>query len=128
MLCFGIHLGQKCVHRSDWGRALGLVRCEIKQDNWTKEDKDPEELSYASDLNHLSCTVLIEGDACTLTPLGVYCCFTSALDKQTSLCVFSHMYCDSNSNFYTCICSLCLLETFLLSMRIKNQGNSAFSL
>ena len=38
---------------------------EIKQDNWPKENKDPE-LSYVSDLNHLSGTFLIWGNACTL--------------------------------------------------------------
>ena len=55
---------------------------EIKQDNWPKENKDPEELSYTSDLNPLSGALLIQGDALTLTPpLGVYCCFASALDK-----------------------------------------------
>ena len=56
-----------------------------------KEDKDPEELSYISDLNHLSGVLLIQGNSHTLAPLGVYYCFAS-VDKQTnSLCALSHV-------------------------------------
>ena len=55
---------------------------KTKQDNWPKEDKNPEELSYICGLNLLSGALLIQGDAPTLTsPLGVYYCFTFALDK-----------------------------------------------
>ena len=50
---------------------------KIKQANWPKEDKDLEELPYISDLNQLSGVLLIQGDAHTLTPLGVYYCFAS---------------------------------------------------
>ena len=66
---------------------------EIKQGNWPKENKDPEELSHISDLNHLSGVLLIEGDTWAHTPpLGVYYCFASALDKQTaSLCALPHV-------------------------------------
>jgi len=54
----------------------------IEQDTWPKEDKDPEELFHISNLNQLSGVIHIQGDACTLTSsLGVYCCFTSPLDK-----------------------------------------------
>ena len=60
---------------------------ETKQDNWSKESKDPEELSYVSDLNHLSGTLLTEDPLTWAPPLGVYYHFASALDKQTtSLC------------------------------------------
>ena len=80
-LCFGIHLGQKCACRSEEPPRSGQV-WKIKQVNWPKEDKDPEELSYTSNLSHLSGTLLIQGDTCTLSsPLGAYYCFTSALDK-----------------------------------------------
>ena len=42
---------------------------KIKQDNWPKENKDPEELSCISDLNHLSDALLIQEDAHAHTPL-----------------------------------------------------------
>ena len=46
---------------------------EIKQKNWPKENKDLEELSYISDLNHLSGWLLTLEDTHTPTPpLGVY--------------------------------------------------------
>ena len=58
-----------------------------------KEDKDPEELSYISDLNHLSGGLLTQVDTRTYTPpLHVCCCFVSTLDKQTtSLCALLHV-------------------------------------
>ena len=63
---------------------LGQV-WKIKQENGPKENKDPEELSYISDLNHLSGMLLIQGDTHALTPpLSVYYCFASALDKQAN--------------------------------------------
>ena len=56
---------------------------KIKQVNWSKEDKDPEEMPHIIGLSHLYGVLLIEGDTRTLTPpLGVYYCFTSALDKD----------------------------------------------
>ena len=55
---------------------------EIKQDIWPKENKDPEELPYISDLNHLSGVILVQENACTHTsPSGVYYCFASSLNK-----------------------------------------------
>ena len=54
---------------------------KVKQDSGRKEDKDPEELPHKSDLSHLSGMLLIEEDTCTLTALGVYYSFASALDK-----------------------------------------------
>ena len=54
---------------------------KTKQDNWPKEDKDLEELSHISDLNHLSGTLLIQGDTHTHASLSLYYCFTSASDK-----------------------------------------------
>ena len=54
------------------GPESGQVQ-EIKQDNWPKESKDPEELSFIRDLNHLSVLLLIQEDAPTCTPfLGAY--------------------------------------------------------
>ena len=66
---------------------------EIKQDNWPKEDKVPEELSYVSDLNQLSGPLLIQGDTRTLPlPLGVCDGFASALDKETNyFCALPHV-------------------------------------
>ena len=69
-----------------------------------------------SNLNHLSGTLLIQGDTRTLT-LSVRDCVTSA-SKRLILWgpVLSHMlYCVSNYTLSTCFYSLCLLETFLLS-------------
>lgn len=54
----------------------------MKQDNWPKEGKGLEELSYVSNLNHLSGALFIEGDAHTFPPLGMYYCFASTLDKE----------------------------------------------
>ena len=74
-------LAKICARRPGEGPRSGQV-WNIKQVNWPKEEKDPEEWSYISNLNHLSGMLLIQGDTHTLTsPLGVYYGFVSALDK-----------------------------------------------
>ena len=66
---------------------------------------------------------LIKGDACTITsPLGMYYCFTSALDKYTHTLYFCAL--PYNNKCYTVFT---FLETLLLSRGGKNWGNSAFS-
>ena len=81
---FSIHLGQKMGMQIREGAGFGQVR-KIKQDNWPKENKDLEELPHLSGLNHLSGTLLIQEEAGTCTPpLGVYYCYASALNKQTT--------------------------------------------
>ena len=76
MLCFGLHLGQKCPCRSGEGPGSGRVS-KIKQDNWVKEDKDLEKVPYVSELNHLSGMFPTEGDALTFTSLCACYCFAS---------------------------------------------------
>ena len=50
------------------------------------------ELSYISDLNHLSGTILIQEDAHTCPPLLGYFCLASVLNKYTtSLCALPHV-------------------------------------
>ena len=55
----GIHFGQKIRMHIGEGPGSGRV-WEIKQDNWPKKNKGPEELSYVSDSNHLSGKLLIQ--------------------------------------------------------------------
>ena len=82
------------------GLASGQV-WKIKQDNWPKEDKDPEELPHISGLRPRSGALLIQGDA--RTTFGVCYCFTSAVDKETISCVLSHvLYCVSSYKLYAC--------------------------
>ena len=47
MLCFGIHLGQNMCTQMGEDPGSGQ-QWKIKQDNWSKKDKDLEELFYAS--------------------------------------------------------------------------------
>ena len=55
---------------------------KIKQNSWPKGNKDPEELSYINDLNHLSGVLFVEEDAHTHIPLlGVYYFFAHSLDR-----------------------------------------------
>lgn len=49
-LCTGIHLGKMCTHA---GRDVGGPGMPKKRDNWSEENKDPEEVPCVSDLNHL---------------------------------------------------------------------------
>ena len=56
ILCSGIHLCHMCMHLGE-GNVSSQV-WELKQDNWLKVNKDVDELSYTSDLNHLSGVLL----------------------------------------------------------------------
>ena len=51
-LCGGIHLSKELRTHAWEGPRIGQV-WEKKRDNWPKVNKDPEGLSYISDLNHL---------------------------------------------------------------------------
>ena len=89
-LCTGIHLGKMCTHV---GRDLDRPGMPKKWDNWSEENKDPEEVPCVSDLNHLyGILLLIRADAHTLS-LQVY---TSALllsqINKLLLCVLFHFY------------------------------------
>ena len=95
-LCTGIHLGKMCTHV---GRDLDRPGMPKKWDNWSEENKDPEEVPCVSDLNHLyGILLLIRADAHTLS-LQVY---TSALllsqINKLLLCVLFHMLCCANNN------------------------------
>ena len=67
--CSDIHLGQKMCIQIREGPVSGQV-WEIKQDYWPQENKDLKELSYISDLNHLSGMLRIQGDATPTPPSG----------------------------------------------------------
>ena len=117
-LCGGIHLS-KNLH-SHLGEGLRTSQSWRKKwDNWPNVHKDPERLSYISDVHRLFITLLIqdahtppwvcvsalllayctphwEGCLCTFS-LGVYFCLASVLNKQF-LCVLSHMLCCVSNN------------------------------
>ena len=53
---------------------------EIEPDNWLNVNRDLEDVCSLSDLNPLAGTLLIQGDARTLSRLqGVWHCFASEL-------------------------------------------------
>ena len=56
-----------------------------KQDNWPKGNKDPEELTHISGLNHPS-GLLTHKDTHTRAPLGEYYYFASAFDVCSPAC------------------------------------------
>ena len=75
-LCGGIHLSKKLgTHVRECPRTGQLW--EKKQDNWPKINKDPEKLSYVSDLNHLF-TALLLGREDTHT-LSFWVCISALL-------------------------------------------------
>ena len=85
---------------------------EIKQDNWPKVCKDPEELPYISELITSGAFFTQGGFPHPYSSLEcIFLCFW----LKPILCVLTLMlYCDSHK-LYICFHSLCLLETFLLS-------------
>ena len=96
-LCSGIHLCQKMHMHIGEGPVSNQVS-EIKQGNWPKENKDPEELSYISELNHLCWAPHSGGCPRPYCSLGctLFLCFWLKL----LLFVLSHMlYYDANNNF-----------------------------
>ena len=100
----------------------------MKQDNWPKENKGPEEQPHVSGSNHLCGALLFQAGFHTHTPLlGVHEGFASALDKQTTSAFLSHMcYCVSNTKLCICFYNWRLLEHPCFQLG-ENQANSAFS-
>ena len=105
-----IHLGKKLRMHVGEGPWAGQV-WKKKPDNWSKVNKDPEELPYINDLTtHFLCSSSLGR---TPTPLLSGCaslpCF--GLNKLF-LCVLSHLLlcCVSNNKLCTCFYSFCLLE------------------
>ena len=121
-LCSGIHLSQK--RGTQIGKGPGCRQLwEIRQDKWPKENNDLEDLSHASDLNHLPGELLLREGAGPCPPLwgALLSCF--CLQQTTFLCALPQVVLWLNTNSVpACIVSASLKEEG------KNQGNSAFSL
>ena len=118
--CFGIHIGQKmCTQITDQG---GLWVWKIKQVNWAKENKGPEEQAYVRDFHHLSGCSSFRGMPESV--LLLWMCFTALLLPQRNrllLSVLSHVLgFVSDNKLYTCFYSLWLLETFFVFNGGKN--------
>ena len=118
-LCGRIHLS-KNLHRHLEEGPRTSQSWRKTWDNWPNVHKDPERLSYMSDLPHLFIILLIqdahvplwvcvsalllayctpshyEGCLCPFL-LGMYFCLASVLNKQF-LCVLSHMICCVSNN------------------------------
>ena len=103
-LCGGIHISKNLrTHVGEDPRTSQVWK--IEQDNCPKVNKDPEGLSYISDLNHLfTALVLIREDARTLSlSLGMDVCIASDLLRSFALgrmpipflsgCVFLPWFC-----------------------------------